>query len=150
MCIGSILKLKRNPPSNCEIARCNGRRRLTVAATWDPMAKPFKRRGLAIMRLTVALGVGAAVCVVALVPGARWVVWGTGGWGGPAAGARDHALDRRAGSRRGGLRRRTRHGSQLGCWRYGRLGGHGDSRSRADLGQCRRPQPRRNGEAGAG
>jgi uncharacterized membrane protein len=80
MCIGSILKLKRNPASNCEIPRGGDRRRLTVAATLDPMAKPFKRRGLAIMRLTVALGVGAAVCIVALVTGASWVVGVTAGW----------------------------------------------------------------------
>src|SRR4026207_2216664 len=80
MCIGSILKLKRNPRSNCEIARGNGRRRLTVAATLDPMAKPFKRGGLAIMRLPGARGGGAVVGGVALVTGASWVVGVTAGW----------------------------------------------------------------------
>ena len=49
------------------------------------MAKPFKRRGLAIMRLMVALGVGTVVLVVALVAGASWPVGVTIGWGASAA-----------------------------------------------------------------
>jgi uncharacterized membrane protein len=44
------------------------------------MAEPFKRRGLAIARLMIALGVGTAVLVVALVSGANWVVGLTAGW----------------------------------------------------------------------
>jgi len=49
------------------------------------MAKPFKRRGLAIMRLMVALGVGTVVLVAALVAGASWPVGVTIGWGASAA-----------------------------------------------------------------
>jgi uncharacterized membrane protein len=44
------------------------------------MAGPFKRQGLAIKRLMVALVVGAAVFVVALVVGANWAVGVTCGW----------------------------------------------------------------------